>query len=205
MILGNSLSYSNDLPGMLNLIGLHNGVEIEVDCICKPNYAIIDHWNDGDMEEVLSRRKYKYVILQQGPSSQSFGREVLLEYGKKYHDLAAQYQTETAFFMVWPSVQYYQTFDGVIKNYADAATNTHSILIPAGIIWKNFRASSHEEVLYGKDGFHPSTTGSMLAALVIMHSLFPDVKLKEYDNAYQKWILQSDYDMILRMIRSYKK
>ena len=74
--------------------------------------------------------------------------------------------------MVWPSLKYYHTFDGVIKNYTDAAAINNTILIPVGKVWKDYFDKSNNFQYYGPDGFHPSITGSEISAKVIVETLF---------------------------------
>ena len=136
LFIGNSLTYSNDLPSLVKKEAASNGITISTKMIAYGNYAIIDHWHDGKVQEEIGTKKYDFVVIQQGPSSQAYGREVLLEYGAKFKSLCEENQTQLAFFMVWPSRTYYHTFNGVIKNYTDAATLTNSILCPVGSVWK---------------------------------------------------------------------
>ena len=66
--------------------------------------------------------------------------------------------------MVWPSLKYYQTFDGVIKNHQDAASINNAILCPVGQVWKEYFDTTNSFDYYGPDGFHPSMKGSQVAA-----------------------------------------
>ncbi len=74
--------------------------------------------------------------------------------------------------MVWPSFQYYHTFDDVIANYRLASKINDAILCPVGEVWKLHFDSTTNFNYYGKDRFHPSTKGSEVAAKVIIESLF---------------------------------
>lgn len=172
LFIGNSLTYSNDLPNLVKTKAAQKGITIEIKMIAKPNYAIIDHWNDGEIQEEIATKKYDFVIIQQGPSSQPYGREVLIEYGEKYSELCKNNDAKLCYFMVWPSVTYYQTFEGVIKNYSDAASINNAILCPVGEVWKEHFDATNNFDYYGPDGFHPSLKGSEIAADVIVRYLF---------------------------------
>jgi hypothetical protein len=74
--------------------------------------------------------------------------------------------------MVWPSLHYYHTFNGVIESYTLAANATSSILCPVGEVWKSYFDETEDFSYYGPDGFHPSLKGSNVAAQVIYESLF---------------------------------
>ena len=115
LFVGNSLTYSNDLPGLVEKKAEKEGITVETELIAQGNYAIIDHWNDGEVQKELGKKEYHYVVIQQGPSSQPEGRRMLLEDGKLYADLCAEHGAVLCYYMVWPSMTYYSTFDDVIK------------------------------------------------------------------------------------------
>jgi len=172
LFIGNSLTYTNKLPQLVKKYAKLKGVKVNSKMIAFPNYAIEDHWNDGHVQKLISSKKYDFVIIQQGPSSQSNGGKMLIEYGKKYNRLCNLNEAKLCYFMVWPSLNYYHTFDDVIKNYKDAASINNSILLPVGKIWKDHIDSTKDNGYYGSDAFHPSIKGSQTAARVIVKHLF---------------------------------
>ncbi|MEQ9468328.1 MAG: SGNH/GDSL hydrolase family protein [Ekhidna sp.] len=172
LFLGNSLTYFNDLPSLVAQKAKEQNVNIKTEMIAFPNYALEDHWNDGKVQKQMKTGKYKYLVIQQGPSSQEYGRETLFEYGAKLKQLCDQNNAELVYFMVWPSQTYYYTFDGVIKNHRDAAIENDAILCPVGEVWKAHFDETEDFSYYGSDGFHPSQQGSEVAAEVIVETLF---------------------------------
>ncbi len=171
LFIGNSLTYTNNLPELVKKRAKLQGIEIDSKMIAFPNYAIIDHWNDGEVQKLIASKKYDFVIIQQGPSSQNNGRNMLIEYGKKYSSICKLNNTKLCYFMVWPSLNYYRTFDGVIKNHKDAASINNSILLPVGEVWKDYFDRTDDFQYYSSDGFHPSLVGSQIAAKVIVEYL----------------------------------
>ncbi len=172
LFVGNSLTYTNDLPGIVARIGRNSGVEIVTEMIAYGNYSLEDHWNDGQLQKLISSKKYDFVVVQQGPSSQADGRIMLLDYGTKIKNLCTLYNTNLAFFMVWPAQANLHTFDGVISNHSNAAVATNSLLCPVGKIWKEYFLKTGDYAYYGPDMFHPSQSGSENAALIIFKTLF---------------------------------
>ena len=142
--------------------------------LAKPDYALEDHWNDGELQSLIKSGHFDFVVVQQGPSSQSEGRAMLFNYGEKIQSLCRQHNCRLAFFMVWPARANYQTFDGVILNHTDAADKTNALLCPVGKIWKEHFDASNDFSYYGSDQFHPSLAGSQVAAKVIYKTLIPD-------------------------------
>ena len=173
LFVGNSLTYTNNLPELVTSKAKLKNIVIGTKMIAKGNYAIIDHWTDGEVQKEVASKNYDFVIIQQGPSSQAEGREMLIDDGQKFKDLCDQNDAELVYFMVWPSRTYYETFDDVIKNYRDAASINDAILCPVGEVWKEHFDLTNNFDYYGVDGFHPSLMGSQVAADVIVDSLFP--------------------------------
>lgn len=171
LFVGNSLTYTNDLPELVRLEAKSHGIKIKTKLLAYPNYALVDHWNDGELQKLIKSGKYDYVILQQGPSSQQEGKEMLLESGELISRLCEQEGATLVYFMVWPSRLYYHTFDGVINNYSVAAESNDAILCAVGSVWKEHFDETGDFSFYGPDGFHPSLRGSQKAAEVIFEEL----------------------------------
>jgi hypothetical protein len=170
LFIGNSLTYTNDLPALVKQAAAKKGITVTTEMIAFPNYALEDHWNDGHIQQLIAKNKYDFVVVQQGPSSQAEGRTMLMDYGKKIKELCDKHGSTLAFFMVWPARANLHMIDGVIKNYSDAAVTTQSILCPVGAAWKKYFADTGEYDLYGPDQFHPAEKGSRMAAEVIVDS-----------------------------------
>ncbi|WP_330489506.1 SGNH/GDSL hydrolase family protein [Tenacibaculum sp. FZY0031] len=203
LFVGNSLTYTNNMPKMLAYIGNQQGVPINTKSLCFPNYAIIDHINDGKLQKLLAKKQFDYLVIQQGPSSQAEGKRMLIQDGATIRALCKQYNTKLGYFMVWPSVSYYHTFDKVIENHKSAAQQNNALLFPVGIIWKEYNTYKDKESLYSLDNFHPSTAGSFVAALTIFHQLYPTKNLQQLPfEKYKKWVADEDsFNLLVRLVQ----
>lgn len=171
LFVGNSLTQYNNLPGLVKKIYNETGKSVSITTLLKGGTGLEDHWNSEELQPEINSGFYDYVIVQQGPSSQEYGRWSLMTFGGLIAESCNENSAKLAFFMVWPSRTYYSTFDGVIQNYTDAAAATNSILCPVGRVWKNHFDQTEDFSYYGVDGFHPSLKGSQVAAEVIVQSL----------------------------------
>lgn len=171
LFVGNSLTSTNNLPRIIKESYAEMGITISTRTIAPPGYGLEDHWNVGLIQPLIGSNYYDYVIIQQGPSSQEYGRESLIEYGGRISELCDTNDTKLAFFMVWPSITYFNTFDGVIANYTDAASINNAILLPVGRNWKYYIEQTQDYSYYGSDNFHPSIEGSQKAARDIIQTL----------------------------------
>lgn len=167
LFVGNSLTYTNNLPKLVAHEIQSKELSVKTSVLALANYALEDHWNDGKLQQLIESEDYDFIVVQQGPSSQADGREMLMSYGKKISALCAQHKCRLVFFMVWPAIGNFQNFDGVIQNYADAAKETNSILCQVGKYWKEYIEKTNDYSYYGPDGFHPSLKGSTEAARII--------------------------------------
>ena len=174
LFLGNSLTYTNDLPDLVRKEALQRGLKIRADMIALPDYAIIDHWVDGKARERIETGKYDFVIVQQGPSSLEPGKQLLIEGGRKFSELCSKNNARLCYFMVWPSIHNYASFGAVIRNHEEAARVNGALLCPVGQVWKFYIDTTGSYEYYGPDGFHPSVKGSQVAAQVIVTSLIGD-------------------------------
>ena len=52
---GNSLTYVNDLPGMVVALAARSGDTVIQSSVSFPNYSLEDHWNDGRAVQEISR------------------------------------------------------------------------------------------------------------------------------------------------------
>lgn len=171
LFVGNSLTLTNDLPQLVKDRAEQLGISVEVTTEANPGFGLEDHWNAGIIQGHINSGFYDYVIIQQGPSSLPYGRATLIGYGELIKELCDGSNTELAYFMVWPSLEYFYTFPGVILNYSDAAQMNNAILCPVGSHWKAYIENTGDYSYYGPDGFHPSLLGSQVAAQIIVSSL----------------------------------
>lgn len=172
LFVGNSLTFANDLPGLVKQQAKEQGIDVHTQMIARPNYALVDHLADGLVQQEIKAHHYDFVVIQQGPSSQEEGRQMLLEAGKELAEICRTHQASLAYLMAWPSRTNAHSFEGVIRNYTEAAMFHQAILCPVGKVWKDYIDSTGVWDYYGPDEFHPSLKGSQVAAKVIVEALF---------------------------------
>jgi hypothetical protein len=171
LFIGNSLTATNNLPGMLEAMGRAAGVDVRCAAVAKPNFSLEDHWNDGEASRAIAQGGWSYVALQQGPSALPESRASLNEYARRFDREIRRAGARPALLMVWPSSARHGDRDGVSRSYAGAATLIDGVLFPVGDAWRAAWRRDPGLALYGPDGFHPSPLGSSLAALVIFNQV----------------------------------
>jgi hypothetical protein len=173
LFIGNSLTYTNDLPQTVADLAASAGVS---PCYCAmvayPNYALVDHLQQGTAVRELATRGYDFVVMQQGPSSQPDSRILLLEGVTGFEPLVEQSGATIAMYSVWPSIGRQGDFPEALNSYRIAADSMHGILMPASAAWLAAWDIDPTLALYSSDGLHPSPMGTYLAALVIFQRLY---------------------------------
>jgi len=171
LFIGNSLTAANDLPSLVEAIAKANGDRISTKTIAYPNYSLEDHWERGDAKRAITKGKWSFIVLQQGPSALAESRVLLIDYAKRFAAEANRVSAKTALFMVWPSAARASDFDRVRFSYESSASEAGAIFLPAGQAWRIAWQRDPRLEFYGPDGYHPTQLGSYLAALVIYAGL----------------------------------
>ena len=103
LFIGNSLTYYNDLPVMVQ--GIADAAHGDSLIISMgPDMALVDHWNRGDAQKAINGGHWDYVVLQQGPSSTSINRDSLRTLTKMFAPLIASAGGKAVLFSAWPSI-----------------------------------------------------------------------------------------------------
>ncbi|MEP6491267.1 MAG: hypothetical protein ABJF01_01225 [bacterium] len=168
LFIGNSLTYVNDLPGTLAAIAASAGDTIRVATDAGPNLALIDHLT-GSTAALAHIREggWEYVILQQGPTPAGICRDSLVLWTKMFDPYIKAAGARTAVFMAWPYAGPLEWFDEIQLSFQAAAAGVNAVYMPAGEAWRSALQKDPTLTLYGSDGFHPTPTGTFLAALEI--------------------------------------
>jgi hypothetical protein len=173
LFVGNSLTYFNELPSMVEALAEASGQKrLAFKAIVFGGYSLEDHWNQGDARRAIERGGWDVVVLQQGPSASTEGRQSLLAYTRRFSEEIRRAGARPALYMVWPSVGRKQDFDGVAESYSQAAEEAAGLLFPAGEAWRGAWRRDPKLELYSADGLHPTVAGSYLAALIIYEGLY---------------------------------
>ncbi len=173
LFIGNSLTYTNNMPVMIAALAEADGQEhLVTGWVALPNYSLEDHWADGRARSEILRGGWKVVVMQQGPSSTPENQAHLAKWSARFATDIAGIGARPALYMVWPESSRPEAFDAVSTSYRNAAAGVDGLLFPVGEAWREAWRSVPDAPLYGPDGFHPSIEGSYLAALVMYQQLY---------------------------------
>jgi len=167
LFVGNSLTYANDLPQIVEALSAGGTQAIEARMVAFPDFSLDDHVSRGDAMAAIRRGGWTTVVLQQGPSTLPENRAQLRVSAKRFAAEVSKVGGRTALYAVWPAQHRAADFPAADESYALAAADVDGILLPVGEAWRAAWRRDPNIPLYAADGLHPSATGSYLAGLVI--------------------------------------
>lgn len=165
LFVGNSLTYTNDLPGMVvTLARMAGDTTLQAASVAHPNFALEDHWHQGQVPALLRERRWQHVVMQQGSSALPASQEHLKFWTERFAPLVRESGAEPVLLGVWPQQNRLFDFPNVAMSYINAAAAVNGLYAPAGDAWTRY---GDYNALYS-DGLHPSRRGTYLAALVVL-------------------------------------
>lgn len=168
LFIGNSLTFANDLPGMLRaLVDSSRAGPVEIHSVTAPGLSLSDHLATGGAAAAIQGYRPALVVLQQGPSSLDESRAELIASTVRFDSLIRAAGGRAGLYGVWPSRERLAVFDRVNESYRLAAARVGGVYLPAGVAWETAWRRDAKLALYAEDDFHPSVLGTYVAALVI--------------------------------------
>lgn len=166
LFVGNSYLFTQDIPGIVQALADSGGDKLAVMTVAFPDFALIDHWNQGTARRAIAEHEFEWVVLQQGPSSVELNRDTLRLATQLFaSEMAKEGSARPALFSAWPSASRRQDFDRAIESYTLAAADVSGVLLPVASAWLAAWERQSTIQLYA-DGLHPSVEGAYLSALV---------------------------------------
>ena len=175
IFVGNSYTYSNNLPGLVEELAKASGHPRPLcESVTLPGAAVEDHLLPGREKHPQAVRKgpWDYVIFQQGPSAKPESQQLLIDGMKRWAPIVKESGGKPAMFMVWPEERRKGAFVGVHKGYFDAAREIDGIFLPAGDAWFTVLNKTKSITLYSSDELHPTMVGTYLAGITITSKLY---------------------------------
>ena len=172
LFVGNSLTYVNDVPGILQALADSAGGErLAVASRALPNYALIDHWTDGAVQRDIAQGAWAWVVMQQGWTPAGVYRDTLRLAVRNFGGEIAKIGAKAALYQTWPPSNRRGDFAGTIESYELAAADVGGVVFPVARAWLAAWERDPSIQLYS-DGLHASPEGSYLAALVMYARIF---------------------------------
>ena len=196
LFIGNSLTYYNEMPGMVQQMADSEGKEVEVDQLVIGGLSLRVIVSLDATLEKIKEKKWDFIVLQSDDITaftDMYHIEIDMLNRVKRQIFQNDSSTQIIYEMIWGlengrMVQgegYYSYLDYICMIYDGTlyiAQQTDLIISPVGWAWKRARELRPDIRLFTHDEAHPSLRGSYLTACVFYSVLF---KERVTGNAYR--------------------
>lgn len=167
LFIGNSLTYSNDMPSMVETLGDAGGTPISTHSATLGGTALVDHLTTGPALADIARSDWEVVVMQQGPTPAGLCRDTLILATRAFAPRIRAAHGTPATLMPWPPSNRQNEFAAVRESALAASEAVQGLMLPAGEAWLVAWRTDPTLPFYSNDGFHPSPLGSLLVAMVV--------------------------------------
>jgi hypothetical protein len=192
LFIGNSYTYYNNLPDLVNEIALSFGDTLVHESSTPGGSNFYAHSTNAQTLNKINQQQWDYVVLQAQSQELSFSPFQVASDSYPYAEIlvdsifANSSCTEPLFFMTWgrkygdqSNCQFYPpvcTYLGMQQrlreSYLDMTFTHNASCSPVGMAWKKSIEIDSTLNLYSSDNSHPSIYGSYLAACTFYSSIF---------------------------------
>ncbi|NNJ31460.1 DUF4886 domain-containing protein [Lacrimispora defluvii] len=192
LFLGNSMTYTNDLPSVFSQLSQSGGFMADVYELTEGSYRL-EYFADREDEvgsqvyDALENYTWDYVILQEQSGIATMAEETMYSAARTLDSLIRQAQGEPVFFMTWAfkegismdllaGLKYRESREEmqteIASHYINIAKELDAMLAPAGIAFMRCTSRFPEIELWDEDENHPSPAGTYLSACVLYNVLY---------------------------------
>ncbi len=186
LLIGNSYTYYNDMPRMLEALAVENGETISLDVVTKGGARLAWQLDENSEEgkrirELIGRGKYDILVLQEQSHTPITAPEVFLAGARGLCELVGA--ERTIFYATWGRKGGCPLLDelkltslgmmmGLEMAYERMAKLTGGELCAVGRAFAAISMEHPELELYNEDMSHPSYLGSAVAAITLYKAMF---------------------------------
>ena len=171
LMIGDSLTYYNDLPGLLQQFSAQEAAPIIIEDHTTPLAPLSQHWGMGDAAKRIATGGFDYVILQDYSRKPVTDTEDCLKYFVLFDEVNKRAGGKTIVFQNWTRRDLESDYPAMEKTYGTIIDRTHARLAPIGAAWK-LCAAERPDIGLLLDDRHPSDAGSYLAACVLYDVIY---------------------------------
>lgn len=192
LFIGNSYTYTNNMPLMLQNIAAAMGDTLVYDESDPGGYTLQQHTVYAPTITKIFSQQWDLVVIQEQSELPAFPLSQVITdvypYATRLDSMvhANDTCTQTMFMMTWghangdppncAAVPEICTYDGMQQHlresYMQMALDNHAIVAPVGMAYKIMMDSTYSPWLYSADSSHPVVPGSYIEACVLYGSIF---------------------------------
>jgi hypothetical protein len=193
LFVGNSHTYFNDLPGLVDGLAAAAGHAPEVDQSTIGGYTLAEHAGNATTLAKIAEGGWDHVFLQEHslyPVIAHHREHSFYPAARSLDSLIAVAGSGTSLFMTWgwelggehcadghccPDYpDYFAMQADVSTAYRTIAEELSAFLVPAGDLWARALKADPKSPLWTADHYHPAPEGSYLAACVFFARIYDE-------------------------------
>lgn len=182
LLIGNSLTYFNNLPAVLESLSQAQQHTISAHMIASPGNSLEDHWKEGAALSTIRNGSWDFVILQEQSSlgttflvdgiELAANPELFYRYAALFIREIKKAGAEPVLFLDWAKEGLDESEQARLNYfYAKVSSEQDVAIAPIGMVWQRLRRNYKDLDLFIEDGLHPTPMGSYVAALTLFTTL----------------------------------
>jgi hypothetical protein len=176
LFVGNSLTYYNDLPGLVEQLSCRQSKPIQVESVTWPWATLKFHWETGIAARKLGQSHWDYVILQEFSTLPATDPRATIEDFRRFNELINHSGAALIIFENWTHLRRPQDEPAMAATYRDVQATTGGVMAPIGTAFRDCQKTRPQIDLiehgFGEDGRHSTVAGTYLAACVISRVIY---------------------------------
>jgi len=185
LFLGNSYTYFNNLPHMLEQLTASARLRRSVQgtMVVEGGATLRDHWEQGKALALLRQKHWDYVVLQEQSNlgvayfvdgqSRITNAPDFQKYALRFHRAIQEVGAKTVLFQTWAREDAPERDQAMLNHiYGSVAKEIQCQLVPVGMAWQETRKANAAVPLFAADGSHPAPAGTYLTACCFFATLF---------------------------------
>jgi hypothetical protein len=173
LFIGNSYTYVNDLPQMLDeLAKAGKQRPLDIGRELHGGYTLEKHWKDGKAAPKIAEKKWDFVVLQEQSLRPISDPNLMMEYGKKFDEAIKKQGAKTMLYLTWARLDKPDAQAPLSKAYLSLAKELQASVAPVGIAWEMALKDTNPQALHQADKSHPTKAGTYLAACVFYGTIY---------------------------------
>jgi len=186
LFIGNSYTFSNDLPEMFSKLAREGGHDVSAEVIANGGWTLEEHAQSNDTLENIQNGEWNYVILQEQsviPSNPIVREQRMYPAVRNLYREIEIIGGSTILFMTWGrrdgllqlGYRNYNEMQAELeRGYEKIANELNITVSPVGTAWQKALEKDTQIDLWQMDGSHPSVKGTYLTACVFYAVIFQE-------------------------------
>ena len=182
LFIGNSHTYYNDMPLMVQQRAAEEGFDCHVTMIAHGCWYLEQHAEEPDVRFDILYGGYDYIVLQE--YAQPFGpEEKYAAAAKKLNGWIRRAGSTPVIYETWAAESRREDQAYMNEVHRRVAQEIEALIAPVGENWWGYQESCPDLKMYNPDGEHASEQGSDFAAKYIWEAIRQDIITRQMNDS----------------------